>query len=250
LAWRVLSNIVELELDNQQNYRLVGYKLEEYGFVDESALVFQRLLKIRGEEPQSYRDYALALTRQNKHQQAVNHLVTVIEKVWDIRFAQIETVALMDLFGVVNQMRLKGAEPELPDHIKLQLDRTMDLDIRVVLTWDTDLTNLELRVIEPSPHGEECCAFHNHTQIGGMVSRDFTGGYGPQEYVLRKAVPGDYQIQVEMYSPLPAWMQEGGITACVKIYTNWGRAAQQEKITTVTLTEIRQRVNVATITCT
>ena len=169
-------------------------------------------------------------------------------------------MALMDLFGVINQMRLTGAEPDLPDHIKMQLDRPMDVDIRVVLTWDTDLTNLELRgtneccnihllVVEPSPQGEECTAFHNHTQIGGTVSRDFTGGYGPQEYVLRKAIPGEYQIQVEMYSPLPAWMQEGGITACVKLYTNWGRASQQESISTVTITAPRQRVVVATVAC-
>ena len=44
------------------------------------------------------------------------------------------------------------------------------------MTWDADLTDMDLHVIEPS--GEEAYYSHNRTRIGGMVSRDFTAGYG------------------------------------------------------------------------
>ena len=44
------------------------------------------------------------------------------------------------------------------------MESPIDMDIRIVLTWDTDMTDLELQVTEPS--GEKCYSFHNHTKNG------------------------------------------------------------------------------------
>ena len=54
-----------------------------------------------------------------------------------------------------------------------------------MLTWDADQTDIDLWVTEPS--GEKCFYGHNRTTIGGLLSRDFTDGYGPEEYCLRKS---------------------------------------------------------------
>ena len=59
----------------------------------------------------------------------------------------------------------------------------VDVDLRVVMGWDRDLTDVDLIIVEPS--GEECYSYNNHTAIGGMLSRDFTHGYGPEEYLVR-----------------------------------------------------------------
>jgi ATP-dependent RNA helicase DHX57 len=40
------------------------------------------------------------------------------------------------------------------------------------------------------PTGETCYSFHNKTSSGGMLSKDFTGGYGPEEYSIRYAPKG------------------------------------------------------------
>ena len=61
--------------------------------------------------------------------------------------------------------------------------KNLDCDVRIVLTWDADLTDVDLWVTEPS--GEKCFYDHNRTTIGGMLCRDFTQGYGPEEYCLR-----------------------------------------------------------------
>ena len=42
--------------------------------------------------------------------------------------------------------------------------------------------DVSLQVMEPS--GEVCSPFHNHTRSGGVLSRDFTSGYGPVVYSL------------------------------------------------------------------
>ena len=59
-------------------------------------------------------------------------------------------------------MRLKGVENEhlIPSWIINKLTKTMDADIRVVVTWDTDLTDVSLHVFEPENYnGEHCCDF-------------------------------------------------------------------------------------------
>jgi len=248
LIWKVLSNLAEIELEDQQLYRLLGYKLEEYGMKEEAVKVFQKLVKMRGEEVQSYRDLAWAKLRTGNFQESINALTKVVEGFWDVRFEEIELVVLMDLFGIINLMRLQGLEPQIPDHIRLKMERTMDVDLRVVLTWDLDMTNLELSVKEPSP-GELCNSFHNHTKLGGMVSRDFTQGYGPQEYLLKKAGKGTYEIYVELFSTTNPVVLERGVTASVKIYTNYGRNSQKEIITTGILKDTRQKMLVALVDC-
>jgi hypothetical protein len=109
------------------------------------------------------------------------------------------------------------------------LSNCVAVDIRVVLLWDTDMTDVELEVtyVESislvrmnltcrEPGGEKCFSFHNKTQHGGMVSRNFTKGYGmivscivlsflikgPQEYLIKSATPGQYDIAVKLFTSL------------------------------------------------
>ena len=50
-----------------------------------------------------------------------------------------------------------------PRFIKL-----LDMDLRIVLTWDADLTDVDLHVFEPT--GEHAFYGHNLTAMGGLVS--------------------------------------------------------------------------------
>ncbi len=45
-----------------------------------------------------------------------------------------------------------------------------DVDMRILLTWDADQTDIDLHVIEPS--GEQVYYSHNRSVIGGRVSRE------------------------------------------------------------------------------
>lgn len=49
-------------------------------------------------------------------------------------------------------------------HYDIPLRVLLGVDLRVVLTWDLDMTDVELHVIEPD--GEHCHSFYNHTRNG------------------------------------------------------------------------------------
>lgn len=100
------------------------------------------------------------------------------------------------------------------------------------MSWDADLTDVDLHIFEP----DEGHAYygHNQTRIGGLVSRDFTRGYGPEEYVLRHALPGKYLIKTHYYGSHQQSLC-GPCTITATVFTNYGRADEQKQILTLRL---------------
>lgn len=172
----------------------------------------------------------------------------MIEGRWDIRFEQIEIVALMDLNRIVDIMNKKGFAFENVQNVSVdkRLIQLLDTDIRAVISWDMDLVDVEFCCKEPT--GETCNAFKNVTRIGGTVSKNMTNGYGPQEYLIRKAPPGSYEIFVNLFSPKPIATMGGDVTVSCKITINFGRYQKEEEvISVVRLNQPKQLVKVAEI---
>jgi len=282
LALRVLSNLAELELDNPQFLRLLAFKLEEnINFITTTIEILRKVIKMRPEEPHSFLYFSYALIRSAKYMltrdaygnrpdlsliipnnndedidvdkiakdqiiEAIEALNKIILGHWDVRFSQIEVTTVMDLNRIINIADFYGFQHEVSPLIDARLLSPIYVDLRVVLIWDTDMTDLELHVTEPS--GENCYSFHNKTQSGGMISRDFTKGYGPEEYLIRNASPGDYKITIKLFNSFSRYT---GTTAQVRIWTHFNNPLEeQEHIYTVRLHKDRETHQVAVITFT
>ena len=240
LGLRILSNIAEMELENGQLLRILGHRLEQLGMHNLSASVFEEVLKLRPEEPQSWRDLALVLASQNKYEKAIELLNHVVMGKWD-RFDEIEIVALMEMNAIIAKAKSAGITnfKVAPRLIKL-----LDLDVRIVLTWDADMTDIDLWVIEPTE--EKAYYGHNHTSIDGLVSKDFTQGYGPEEYLIKKAMHGKYKIQVNYFGSNSQTLL-GPVTVHADIFTNFGRPNEQKKSITMRLNERQDTLTVSDI---
>ncbi len=70
--------------------------------------------------------------------------------------------------------------------------------MKIVLVWDTDLTDVDLWITEPS--GEKCYYGYRNTKSGGSLDVDVVNGYGPEVYTLASPVKGNYLIQVHYFS--------------------------------------------------
>jgi uncharacterized protein YfaP (DUF2135 family) len=112
------------------------------------------------------------------------------------------------------------------------------------MTWHADNTDLDLWVVEPS--GERAYYGHNRTTIGGLVSRDFTQGYGPEEYMVRRAASGMYTIQTNYFGSRATQLL-GVVTLQVDIFTNYGRPNEQHKSLTIRLKEAKETFTVGQI---
>ncbi|MEZ0266085.1 MAG: YfaP family protein, partial [Phycisphaerae bacterium] len=94
--------------------------------------------------------------------------------------------------------------------------------------------------------GEECNYSHNRTTIGGLVSRDFTQGYGPEEYCLKKLMPGEYKIKVHFYGNRDQKLV-GPTTVQATVITNFGRPDEVRKPLTLRLKDSKDWVEVGTV---
>ena len=228
LGIRILSNLAEMDLENRHILRILGYRLVQAGQANLAIPVFKKVLVLSPEEPQSHRDLGLAYAADKQAQLAINTLYEVVIRPWHGRFPEIELITLADLNNIVATM----AEKLDTSRIDPRLLKNLSLDLRVVLTWDADNTDIDLWVTDPD--GEKAYYGHRLTYQGGRMSLDFTGGYGPEEFSLKRAKPGKYTVQAQYFGDRSQNVT-GATTLQVKLATKFGTADEQEKIVTMRL---------------
>ena len=73
--------------------------------------------------------------------------------------------------------------------------------LRVVLSWDTDMTDLDLHVVTPS--GEHCFYGNRELGNGGALDVDVTSGYGPEIFASPNPEAGTYLVYINYYGSGP-----------------------------------------------
>ncbi|SFM17410.1 VIT domain-containing protein [Rugamonas rubra] len=230
LALRVLSNLAEMDLENRQVLRILGYRLMQAGAPELAIGVFEKVRELAEEEPQSFRDLGLAHAAADHPQQAVDQLYEVVLRPWDQRFAEIELIALAEMNAIVANAPRKAALDT--SRIDPRLLKNMPLDLRAVLSWDADNSDMDLWVTDPN--GERCFYGKRFSYQGGRMSLDFTGGYGPEEFSLRHAKPGKYRIEANFYGSTQQ-LVAAATTLQLRLSSGFGSGAAQDKLITLRL---------------
>lgn len=241
-ALQVISNIADLGLENHQLYKTLTYTLRQWQDFEDALFTAKQVAKWRIHEPQSLRDYALALEDAGKYQEAFDQLVKALEVNYygemSGQYQGVEDIILMDINRLMTEHSgLKTGKLE-----KKYIEK-MPVDIRIIMNWNLMDVDLDLRVIEPT--GEECYYSHTATEAGAKFSKDFTQGYGPEQYLIRNAVKGKYQIKTNFFGETEL-SENGPATVMVEIYTTKaGKTARTLK--TIQLGKIKENEILAEI---
>lgn len=95
--------------------------------------------------------------------------------------------------------------PDNSDRARLQFYETHAHIIKpalsVLLSWDTDGTDLDLHVI--SPDGQHCWYGERLTDNDGALDLDITAGYGPEIYSTAAPLPGTWLAYLNYYGSGP-----------------------------------------------
>lgn len=228
LALRVLSNLAEMDLENRHVLRVLGYRLLQAGAPELAVPVFETVRRLAPSEPQSWRDLGLAYAAVKRPQEAVDALYEVVTREWDARFADVELIALADIDAIVTASHGRVDT----GRIDPRLLRHMPLDLRAVLTWDSDNSDMDLWVTDPD--GETCKYSNRNTALGGRITHDATGGYGPEEFSLRRAKPGKYKVEANFFGDRQQ-IVTGATTLQVKLTTGFAMPQAHERLVTLRL---------------
>ncbi len=224
----ILSNIADLELENAQLYKLMAYTLKQVGAYQPEIFVTNKVLQWRPMEAQSYRDYALALADGGFYQKALDTLYSTLTQSYTNEIANrgdagIEEVVVTELNNLIamhgNQLNTK--------RINKALLHQMPVDIRVVINWNMNDTDIDLWVTDPND--EKCFYSHRETEAGGRISQDITTGYGPEQFMLKSAIKGKYKIQTNYFGDRQINIA-GSTAVMAEVYTRFASGLQQRKV--------------------
>ena len=242
-ALQVLSNIAELDLENHQLYKSLLYLLREWNENKMALHVAKKIAVWRAHEPQSYRDLALTLEDNHLYQEAFDTLLTALETNYYGEmggvYEGIEDIILMDINRMISQHKAIKTEK-----LDKKYSKSMPVAVRVILNWNQMNTDIDLHVIEPT--GEECYYSHTSTEIGAKFSKDFTQGYGPEQYLLRNAVKGKYRIKTNYFGETKL-TQNGPATVLVEIYIEGKNGTIERSLKTIQLGKVKENEELAVI---
>ncbi len=240
LAIQVLSNVAELKLEDASLMRMLANQLMEAGERELAVETYRDILKMREEEPQSYRDLALALNETGAYNEAIQLMYKLILGTWDGRFTDVKSIALNEMNAIISA---HPAEVQTSG-IDQRLIYAMPVDIRIVISWNTDNSDMDLWVTDPRK--EKCFYSNNSTSLGGRISKDVTQGYGPEEFLLKKAMSGKYKVEVNLFGDSRQTL--GGPTAIkADMFTDFGKPTQKRETINFRVTENKEVVELGAL---
>lgn len=229
-ALKVLSNVAELGIEDYETYKLLGYKLKEAGDFENELAVFKKVLDWRPQEPQSYRDYALALEDAGSYQSALDTLYLALTKNYNSNIAGMYNGIEETIITEINRLITLYGDNINYSSLPKKIIASLPVDVRVVLNWNMNDTDIDLWVTDPNE--EKCYYGHNQTNIGGRISRDFTRGYGPEQFLLKKATKGNYKVEINFFGNQRQKIS-GPTAVMAEIYTHYADGKEQRKIITL-----------------
>jgi hypothetical protein len=234
-AIHVAVSALEFPTRDASTASILADRLLRYGDEQRAFWLYERILLLEPDRPQPKRDLALALiaradrvgggryaaeARRKDYSRALELLNEIVTTAWDSSYNGIELIALMEANRVIPRLkRLDVSDVPLDP----RLVTALDVDLRVVLEWDTGFTDVDLWVEEPS--NERAYFSHPRTSIGGRVSDDMTLGYGPEEYLLKRATSGTYAVRVNVYAT-DRLNPNGATNVRVHLFRDYNRSSE------------------------
>jgi von Willebrand factor type A domain/Vault protein inter-alpha-trypsin domain len=249
-AVRVLSSVIEEHPGRGDALRLVGYRLLDLGQPAQAARLFDRVEKQRPFEPHSYLDMARSLEECGKYALAAVHYEIALQGTWHNRFGNtIREVGTEEYVRMMRQaVASKKVSADLADFFGNTIEQAnpkdFQSDLRVSATWNTDQTDVDLWVIEPD--GTKVFYQARNSKNGGELSQDMTQGYGPERFVAKQAMAGEYTVIVHYYSANPNLLA-GETHVSVSVTTNAGSSEEKTQRHTVILKKANEQAEVCRV---
>ncbi len=238
-AREMVLSALELPTANEVTLGMVADRLERYGDIDRAVELRERQAALDPDRPQPRRLLALALARRaalvvtgvstGAPARARADLTRAVEMLYaiaitpqDERWAGIEMIALNEANALLPRLHEAGGKVDMDP----RLVALLDCDMRVVIDWTSDGTDMDLWIDEPD---QERAIYNNpRTAIGGHLSTDMTTGFGPEEYLLHSAPPGLYQVQANVFAP--DRLDPNGVSLITAhLFHDFGRKTQREE---------------------
>ncbi len=229
-ATLILTNLLEMKTDNVELLRVAAHKLQSYKQYQMAEILFKKIIEMYSEEPQGYRDLAKLYEASNQNQKALEQYLFILTKKWG-DFNEIKKEVFVDMNGLIARDKSLNTRD-----INSNLIFNMPLDLRITLGWSARDKSVGLDVFDPYHQN----AYRGENDNG--AKHIYSGwGWGPESYMIKKAIEGNYKIRAYDYHGDSRQGVVLPVFAWIDVYTHFGQKNQKQERMLIRMDEIKNQ---------
>lgn len=249
-AVKVYSSLVESSPGDLVIARDVGYTALQLGRPAQAYHLLRKVALARPFEGSIYLGLGHCLAELGKPDMAIVYYEIALNGEFQRTGSNFKQIVSAEYLHLLRQIEKKKLNSSLQRFAAARSKTLRDIlkfdesDLLITLRWNTDMTDVDLHVHEPS--GEECSYQNTRTRSNGQISSDITTGFGPEMYFNVKAPQGKYDVKVNYFAQDNNRI-EFRSKVYVTVYRNFGRPNELVTRETVSLKNVGGKETVSTI---
>ena len=234
-AYTILSNIASVAYNNPKALTTLAYKLEELEKFEQAKHIYKRIIELRPNDTQSYRDLALSYTTTGYYTEAMELYGKMLNnQIENVDFKGLEKVITSEFMHLLAKHRSKINFANIhADYLKADFK----YDIRIVFEWNDPSTEFELQFVNPQKKFFKWS--HTRFENKERLLDEIKNGYHIEEFIIDDYVSGEWIINIECLSKAdelnPTYLK-------YTVYRNYGLANETKDIKVIKLDKQLQKV--------
>lgn len=206
--------------DNPEVLKSLAYFLQAQGQYDEALVIYRKLLALRPDYAQSYRDLANSLVETKAYGQAWKTYMQYLNKTGKLTETGVDKLVFDEMQELFNQKR-----KQLPPEAGMETagPEETQQDVRLVFEWDTSEAEFEIEFVNP---GNQVFVFdHTYKNNNELFTDEKTKGYSSEKFYIETLGTGQWMVNLTYHGNKkydPTYLK-------ATIYYNWGRANQHQE---------------------
>ena len=242
-AISIIKTAAEKAKNNPKALKTIAFKLEEVGDYINAKIIYQRLLKIRPLDEQSYRDLALIYKENGEYELSAS----LYDKMLNNKLSDVNILGLQET--VVNEashLYWKKSDKLTITEFPLKILKTFipkndwenyGYDYRIIFDWNDPAVEFNIQFVDPKKK------YFNwsHTIIDDkeILEDELNYGYNTEEFIIEKSEKGKWIVNIENYT-----IEDDSNPTFIKytVYKNYGRPNEIKKVEVLDLSKLKQKI--------
>ena len=195
-SFEILSTIASLAPNNIKALKAYAFILEGRGAYRKVVNIYNRILALRPNRSQSYRDLALAYEAAGDYELALTLLYHIVyNTIPNVDCSGIQELAYNELRHLLAFHKNKVSFKKLPNEL---LSLNFKKDIRIVFEWTQPDVDFDVQFV--SPERKFFNWTHTRFESKSLLQEEVSQGYAIKEHIIDDAQTGPWIVNMEFLS--------------------------------------------------
>ena len=195
-SFEILSTIASLAPNNIKALKAYAFILDRRGAYKKVVNIYNRILALRPDSSQSYRDLALAYEAAGDYELALTLLYQIVyNTIPNVDCSGIQELAYNELRHLLAFHKNKVSFEKLPNEL---LSLNFKKDIRIVFEWTQPDVDFDVQFV--SPERKFFNWTHTRFESKSLLQEEVSQGYAIKEHIIDDAQTGPWIVNMEFLS--------------------------------------------------